>query len=150
MSYLWRKNMQKAVRIPSDADTKIAKSSTVTGNVEVIGTLLINGRIEGDVVSHDDVFIGKTAVINGDVTAKNAYVFGIIQGNVKTDGHIYLASSSKLFGDIVSQSINVEKGSIYRGTCQTSDHTGVMEKIDGLDSDKKSDQPKDDSVIESL
>jgi cytoskeletal protein CcmA (bactofilin family) len=142
--------MQKAVRVPSDADTKVAKSSTITGNMEVIGTLLVNGRIEGNIKSHDDVFIGKTAVVNGDVTAKNVYVFGIVQGDVKTDGYIYLAPSSKLFGDVFAQSINVEKGSIYKGACQTSDHAGVIEKIGDLESDKKFDQLKDESIIESL
>ena len=142
--------MQKAVRFPSDADTKIAKSSTITGNLEVIGTLLVNGRIEGDILSHDDLYIGKTAVVNGDVTAKNVYIFGIVQGNVKADGFIYLAAASKLFGDVFAQSINVEKGSIYKGNCQTSDHSGVMEKISEIDPEKRSDQLKDDSIIESL
>ncbi len=142
--------MKNEIKIPSSADTKIAKSSTLSGNLEVIGTLLISGRVEGNIISHDDIYIGKTAVINGDVTAKNAYIFGVVQGNVVADGSVYLATSSKLFGNIKSQSFVAEKGSTYKGTCETSENAQDMEKIKIIDDEKKFGDIKEGSVIENL
>ena len=136
--------MKKEIKIPSDADTKIAKNSVLTGDLEVIGTLLIDGRIEGNIKSHDNIYIGKTAVVKGDITAKNTYIFGVVQGNITTDGFLYLSATSKLFGNVRANSFNVEKGSVYRGLCETSEHdentetSGAEQKI------------KKESVIESL
>ena len=142
--------MKKEIKIPSDSETKIAKSSTVSGDIETTGSLLVNGRIEGSLTSHDDVYIGKTAVVNGDITAKNTYIFGVVQGNVASDGTVYLAASSKLFGNVHSQSFKVEKGSVYKGTCETSEHVEDIEKIEKIDTEKTHSEIKEDSIIENI
>lgn len=142
--------MKKEITIPSDSETKIAKSSTVSGDIETIGGLLVNGRIEGSVTSHDDVYIGKTAVVNGNITAKNTYIFGVVQGNVTSDGTVYLSSTSKLFGNVHSQSFKVEKGSVYKGTCETSEHVEDIDKIENVDTEKTHNDIKEDSIIETI
>jgi cytoskeletal protein CcmA (bactofilin family) len=136
--------MKKEIKIPSNTDTRIAKSSVLNGDLEVTGTLLIEGRIEGSIKSHDNIYIGKTAVVKGDITAKNTYIFGVVQGNITTDGFLYLSASSKLFGNVKANSFNVEKGSVYRGLFETTEHNESKE----ISSDDE--EPKRESVIESL
>jgi len=136
--------MKKEIKIPSNTDTRIAKSSLLNGDLEVTGTLLIEGRIEGNIKSHDNIYIGKTAVVKGDITAKNTYIFGVVQGNITTDGFLYLSASSKLFGNVKANSFNVEKGSVYRGLCETSEH----DESAGSSVDEQ--EVKKESVIESL
>jgi len=139
--------MKKEIRIPADAETKISKSTILTGNLDLAGSLLVNGRMEGSVTSHDDVYIGRTAVINGDIISKNIYILGVVQGNVKADGHIYLAATAKLFGNISAQSFTVEKGSVFRGACETSEHA---DETVSNNSGTKSSDVREESVIENL
>ncbi len=142
--------MKKEITIPSDSETKVAKSTTISGDIETTGGLLVNGRIEGSVTSHDDVYVGKTAVVNGNITAKNAYIFGVVQGNVISDGTVYMSASSKLFGNVHAQSFKIEKGSVYKGSCETSDHVEDIDKIENIDTEITHNKIKEDSIIENI
>lgn len=142
--------MKKEITIPSDSETKVAKSSTISGDIETTGGLLVDGRVEGNITSHDDVYVGKTAVVNGNIMAKNVYIFGVVQGNITSDGAVYLSVSSKLFGNVHAQSFKIEKGSIYKGSCETSDHAEDVEKIENIDEEKTHNELKEDSIIENI
>ncbi len=141
--------MKSVSKLPSSAQTVLSKNSVLKGDLDVTGDVLAEGRIEGSINSHDNVYIGKAAVINGDITAKNVYIFGVVQGNINSDGALSLSSSAKLFGDVKAKTFNTEDGSIFKGKLETSGQDKINKDSHEMGT-KAEYNDKKSSVIESL
>ncbi len=131
---------KKEVSNPDVFDTLIGINSTFEGNIETNGTLRVDGKINGDLKVNGDVFIGKDAVVNGNIFAKNIHISGIVQGNVETKETLKVLSTAKLYGDICVNSLITEEGSIFEGKCKMT--AGAS---NGEDT-KKGDLKKNDAV----
>ena len=141
--------MKNGSKLPSSAQTVLSKNSVLKGDLDATGDVLAEGKIEGSITSHDNVYIGKAAVINGDITAKNVYIFGVVQGNVNSDGAVRLSSSAKLFGDVRAKTFNTDDGSVFKGALETSVQDKITKDSQEMDT-KHAYNDNKSSVIESL
>ena len=130
---------KKEASNPDIFDTLIGINSTFEGNIETNGTLRIDGKINGDLKINGDVFIGKDAVVNGNIFAKNIFVSGIVKGNIEARETLKILSTAKLYGDILVNSLLTEEGSIFEGKCKMTAGTSNTENA------KKSDIKKNDA-----
>lgn len=141
--------MKNSMKLPSSAQTMLSKNSVLKGDLDTAGDVLAEGKIEGGIISHDNVYVGKAAIITGDITARNVLISGVVEGNVNCEGAVSLLSSAKLFGNVWAKTFNTEDGSIFKGSLETSgrDKSGTSTEV----KDKKtSDYEKKSSILESL
>jgi len=103
---------------PDSFDTLIGINSKFEGNIETNGTIKIDGKVIEDLKIKGDVYIGKEAIITGNIYANNIFVSGRIEGNVEAKGLLKIQSSAKLYGDITVNSIVTEEGSVFEGKCK--------------------------------
>ncbi len=96
-------------------DTIIAEGVKVEGDFTSNGNVTIEGHVSGNVAAGGDIFIGENAVIDADVTAKNAVVSGRVKGNVRIDEKIELTASSNLEGDLETRVMIVAPGAQSNG-----------------------------------
>ncbi|MBT6253987.1 polymer-forming cytoskeletal protein [Candidatus Uhrbacteria bacterium] len=96
-------------------DTIIAEGVKVEGDFTSNGNVTIEGHVSGNVAAGGDIFIGENAVIDADVTAKNAVVAGRVKGNVRIDEKIELTASSNLEGDLETRVMIVAPGAQING-----------------------------------
>lgn len=70
--------------------TIIAKGNKISGEMTVTGKLHIDGCVEGAITSIENLSIGKTGKVNGNIKAKNITVTGLLEGKVFCEHlHIY-------------------------------------------------------------
>ena len=101
---------------PSAGFRNVFSSETeLTGKVQCSGDLLLDGRVEGELVIKGQLTIAENGVINGEVKARCVTVFGTIQGNVNADEICILKSDSTIEGDIAAGSLSVEEGATFIG-----------------------------------
>lgn len=122
-------------------DTIIGINSKFEGNIETNGTLRIDGKVYGDLKINGDVYVGKDAVITGNINASNVFLSGRVEGNIESKGLLKIQSSAKLYGDITVYSIVTEEGSVFEGKCKMLS-APQTDEISAINSSKKSKHSK--------
>src|SRR5690606_14925533 len=115
-----RKNKQESNnRVGSrKIDTFIGKDSTFTGNIESTGTIRIDGKFEGEIVTKGDLVIGESGAVQGKIKAENIIIAGKVQGEVEAAGKLELVPTGNLQGEAKMALLVVEEGAVFQGNCQ--------------------------------
>jgi cytoskeletal protein CcmA (bactofilin family) len=117
------------------SDPATPSRSLISSEVEIIGTLKtsgsiqVEGRIEGEIISEGDVSIGKSGSVKGNLRVNSITVAGTIQGNIHAKDRIELKSTARLLGDIKAKRLAVEDGVTFVGKSEVNP-TGQPIKID--------------------
>jgi cytoskeletal protein CcmA (bactofilin family) len=98
--------------------TIIGKDSVFTGDMEVKGTLRIDGKIKGRIICDETVSIGTTGDVEADIDAKMVIVAGSVVGNIRTSEKIEMQAKAKVLGDVSTKNIVIEQGAVFHGSCQ--------------------------------
>lgn len=99
-------------------DTLIGPNTTFEGTIKAEGTVRINGNVTGEVIVTGNVIIGDSSTIKGNINAGNAYISGIVYGNISTSNQLHMTPSSKIFGDIIVKNVIIDEGAVFNGNCK--------------------------------
>ena len=99
----------------AEKETIIAQGVKVEGDFMSQGQVIIDGEVAGSVHTGQSLRIGPTAIIRADVSAKEASVAGVIEGNISVETTLELLESSRVNGDIEAQILTVAPGAKING-----------------------------------
>jgi cytoskeletal protein CcmA (bactofilin family) len=119
---------------PGSVPSIVSADLTVTGALNTIGDMQIDGVVEGDVRSAGLV-IGEQAKIQGQVWAEDVIVRGRVIGRIQAR-KVLLAATSHVEGDVLADAFAVEAGAFFEGSCKHSDNPLGEDK-----KDRKAPQP---------
>jgi len=119
----------------SKEQNKIAKGTTLKGNIDSEGSFRVEGELIGNLNLKGKVVIGETGIITGEVVCENADVEGTFEGNLKVNTCLNLKSTAKINGEVVTDQLVVESGANFNATCQMSGAVKTLE--DGRQSKAK-------------
>lgn len=123
----------------SVAPSIISANLRVTGDLDSDGDIQIDGYVEGDVRS-SSVTVGEHAVVAGAITSDLINVAGTVKGQI--NGKVVeLASTAKVTGDIVHESLAIEAGAFIQGLCRHVDTLGRPDKGSGGEAAANGDSP---------
>jgi len=108
----------KDERLNDRVETIIGAGTVLTGDLEIKGTLRIDGRCEGKISSSGDVVVGESGFIVATVEARNLQVAGTVRGGIKTGGILEISATGKVYGDIEVGKVIVANGAIFQGQCR--------------------------------
>lgn len=98
-------------------DTVIADDITFKGKLKFNKSLKIKGTFEGKIESEGQLIIGQEATVHANIDASVISVNGTVHGKLKAAKSVELFKKSQTYGDIIAPSVEIEKGSIFNGTC---------------------------------
>jgi len=90
----------------------------VKGNIEIQGTIRIDGDFDGEIKCPDTLIIGKSGVVKADVVVKNAVIGGKLLGNIQASNKIELQTGSHVEGDIQTTRLVIDEGVFFEGSCK--------------------------------
>ena len=99
----------------SGGETIIAEGVKVEGDFTSDGNVVIEGMVQGNVSATGNITVGERAVIDADVRAQNLQAAGTIKGNVHVEERTDLLASSVLQGDLSTNTLNIDAGSVVNG-----------------------------------
>lgn len=105
----------------------LATGTTVTGSIYTEADFRLDGRIEGDINCKGKIVVGPRGSIVGNITSDNAEIFGEIEGSIKVKEKLVFKSTAKVKGDIFIQTIEIEPGAHFNGTCTMSSGKNQLE-----------------------
>ncbi|MDR0349541.1 MAG: polymer-forming cytoskeletal protein [Tannerella sp.] len=104
----------------SGAHNVLAVGTTVKGSIYTESDFRLDGRIEGDIHCKGKIVVGPKGNIVGNIISDNAEIFGDIEGTMKIKEKLVFKSTAKVKGDIFIQTLEIEPGAIFNGTCSMS------------------------------
>jgi cytoskeletal protein CcmA (bactofilin family) len=109
-----------AVEAPAPRAPKnyISAGTVIEGNIVSHEDLRLDGTVKGDIKTTGCLILGKESNVEGNILASEAEVAGLITGTVESKGSLTIRATCKIFGDIITKSLNVESGSSFNGRCK--------------------------------
>jgi cytoskeletal protein CcmA (bactofilin family) len=114
----------------NDAQLKayMGEDAVFNGSLTFDGTVRIDGRFEGQVVTKDTLIIGETGRIVADINAGTIICKGKVEGNLVAVERVELHATGQVVGTVKTPSLFVEVGGILDGECDmTSQGNNVIE-----------------------
>ena len=105
-------------RAPKAPKNYISAGTVIEGNIISHEDLRMDGTVKGDIRTTGSLILGKDSNVEGNILAAEAEVAGLITGTVESKGSLTIRATCKIFGDIVTRSLNVESGSSFNGRCK--------------------------------
>jgi len=88
------------------------------GRLTFSGTLVLNGKFQGELLSSDTLIVGENGDLKADVQVGVAIVSGQLSGHITAKERVELRSTARMYGDIVTPVLVLEEGVIFDGHCK--------------------------------
>ncbi len=132
MAMLKRDEISSAVsQTPGDLNALLGRGSEFEGKLTFEGTVRIDGKFTGTIVTNDVLVVGEGAKVSAEITCGTIIVHGEINGNVRAKNAIELHHPARMRGNIESTSLMIEKGVVFEGQC----------KMEGVDKSSGASKP---------
>jgi len=97
--------------------TTLADDLHISGTITFRSSLMIEGTLDGEIISEGLLIVGPTAKVTAKVTTKNLVSHGEITGDVTASEQVVLKKTATQTGNITTPSIMIESGSVMNGSC---------------------------------
>jgi len=105
----------------------IDEGSQIEGKYTFSGTVMLNGKFTGEIVTNDTLIVGEKGVINANIRAGQALVSGEVVGNIQASERVELKRTARVFGDVEAPIIVVEEGVLFEGHCRMAKMNQITE-----------------------
>ena len=122
---MWKKETN-AKQDDTQIKAYMGEETVFNGSLNFDGTVRIDGKFEGKVITEDTLIIGETGHLMAEISAGTVICMGRVEGTIVASKKVEIHSTSKILGNIKSPAIDIELGGILDGNC---DMTGKETKI---------------------
>jgi len=103
---------------PGELNALLGKGSSFEGKLVFEGTVRIDGKFTGEIVSTDTLIIGEGAEVKSQVQVGSLVIVGEYTGDAKASKSIELKAPAKVRGTLTTASIVIERGVFFDGSCK--------------------------------
>ncbi len=122
---MWKKETNEK-KDDTQIKAYMGEDTVFNGSLNFDGTVRIDGKFEGKVITEDTLIIGETGHLMAEISAGTVICMGRVEGTIVASKKVEIHSTSKILGNIKSPAIDIELGGILDGNC---DMTGKETKI---------------------
>ncbi|MCA1828052.1 MAG: polymer-forming cytoskeletal protein [Myxococcales bacterium] len=97
------------------SDLLLGAGAEFEGKLTFKGTVRIDAKFKGSIVTNDVLVVGEHARIDAEITCGTVVVQGEVNGNIKAKSAVELHRSAKVRGNVETASLVVEKGAFLHG-----------------------------------
>ena len=127
MAMLKREDISSVPAASGDLNALLGRGSEFEGKLTFEGTVRIDGKFTGTIVTNDVLVVGEGAKVSAEITCGTIIVHGEINGNVKAKSAVELHHPARMRGNVETPSLMIEKGVIFEGQAKMEalDKAGV-------------------------
>jgi cytoskeletal protein CcmA (bactofilin family) len=105
----------------SEETTIISRGVKIEGKITSDGNIRVDGDVKGDIISQNNVTVGESGHVNGQINANIITLGGKVVGTVSAKEKLALESKGNLKGDIFTKTLVVEAGAKFDGNSKMGD-----------------------------
>ncbi len=103
----------------NDITALLGPGTQFEGKLHFEGRVRIDGVFKGEIRSDDTLIIGEGAEVNAEIDVATVIVRGgTVNGNIRAKQSLEIHAPGRLFGNIHSPSIFIERGVEFHGSCR--------------------------------
>jgi cytoskeletal protein CcmA (bactofilin family) len=103
---------------PTPSGALLSRGVSIKGSVKFLNELLLDGEVEGTIVSTGTLTIGEQACVRGEIRTKSVKVLGTVEGNIFATERCELQASCTLRGDIEAPRLVVNENATFLGSAK--------------------------------
>jgi len=103
------------IPLMTNSKNVLANDVAIKGSIKFSHDLIIDGKIEGEVISDGSLIVGENALIKGEVKTRSVIIFGKVEGNITVHERCELKNNAILVGDIAAGTLAIEEGATFMG-----------------------------------
>lgn len=107
------------------AQSVITSEVEIKGVIKSAGSVRMDGKLDGDLVSQGDSILGKTATMKGNISGSNVVIEGTINGTIVAKDKIEMKAAARITGDIKAKRLAVEDGVTFIGKADVNPGSGA-------------------------
>lgn len=104
----------------------LASDVEIKGSIRFQNELIIDGKIEGEIVSSGVLTVGENAEIRGEIKTKSVTVLGKVHGNITVEERCELKTRAQLIGDLKAARLMIEDGATFVGKSEVTPNKVAM------------------------
>jgi len=97
------------------------RGSQFKGELEFEDTMRIDGKFNGKITSKNELIVGESAHIEGDIHVGRIAISGTVVGKIIADQRVEIHRNGKVYSDIDTPALIIEEGAIFQGNCAMGD-----------------------------
>ena len=101
------------------------RGSSFKGELEFEDTMRIDGRFNGKIHSKNELIVGESAHIEGDIHVGRIAISGTVVGKIVADQRVEIHRNGRVYSDIDTPALIIEEGAIFQGNCVMGDRKGA-------------------------
>jgi cytoskeletal protein CcmA (bactofilin family) len=98
--------------------TVLGPTVEIEGEIEGEEDLVIQGRIQGKIVSRKDLTVDSSGKVEASITTKNLAVSGRLTGNVTATERVEVRKEGTMIGDIKAPRVVIADGAKFKGNIE--------------------------------
>jgi cytoskeletal protein CcmA (bactofilin family) len=99
------------------------RGSSFRGELEFEDTMRIDGRFNGKITSKNELIVGESATIEGDLHVGRIAISGTVIGKVVADQKVEIHRSGRVYSDIETPTLIIEEGAVFQGNCMMGEQS---------------------------
>jgi len=109
--------MKKEKKIDA-VSTFLGHDAIFDGIINFKGTIRLDGKVKGKVVSDDGtVIIGDKATVEAEIAVETVIIKGSVNGNIQARDRIEAYPPARISGGLQAPTISIDSGVVFNGTC---------------------------------
>ncbi len=97
------------------------RGSVFKGELEFEDTMRIDGKFNGKITSKNELIVGESAQIDGDIHVGRIAISGTVVGKIVAEQRVEIHRNGKVYSDIDTPALIIEEGAIFQGNCVMGD-----------------------------
>ena len=118
--------MFQSVKQESKSSSILGPELEIHGDVKVSGSLLIYGKVFGNIQSNGTIQTANGSVVNGNISAKDASISGKVDGDLDVEKKVTLGDTSYLTGNLKASILTIEEGAKFDGVCSMAKNSQAV------------------------
>ncbi len=112
----------------SEISAFLGKGTEFKGVLSFEGTIRVDGKIEGEVISKDTLIAGDGAFLQGEISVGTVILSGKIVGNINASQKVHLLAPASIQGNIKTPKLIIEEGVTFDGKCEMAGEKKTAEQ----------------------
>jgi cytoskeletal protein CcmA (bactofilin family) len=118
------------VKTETGSDLNLIAAGTVfEGKLKTPGSIRVDGKVIGDVVAAQNISVGTSGDVDGNLTAASVTIGGKLKGSIVAQEKLVLESKAAIKGDIRAARLVVDEGAQFDGKCAMSAEAKPMPNL---------------------
>lgn len=105
----------------------VGHGTTIEGKVKSQGGVRVDGKVIGEITAYENVAIGSSGEVEGNINAKNITIGGKVRGSLIAQEKMVFLGQAVVQGDIRTAKLVIDEGAVFDGKCSM---TGTSQRID--------------------